>query len=296
MACSWWSIPRNKAQTRLSTNCTSRGFKSTCNHVQKGNLWPADCTIHRSKVETVPTPFPSITRVMKKSIILSLILFISGMSVAFSQNDPSAVIAEVTENVHYKLLRGNLEKSVNGGKTWKVIQNELPFYNHLAMQWIDEDNGYLLGDDGTFAYAANVMRTFDGGKTWNTFYAEGLTYTAMNLEKVEIISDEHHFVALGFVEYGLGLKEKEVPAFYYATSSNGGKSFKLGSIKLPKDVRLEKTNSTLALNADGTGTLSGEGLSYQTKDFGKTWALMAVEGKTEDHSKQKRRNRRHNNC
>ena len=59
--------------------------------------------------------------------------------------------------------RGFIFKTTDGGTSFVPLAQELPF-NVTAVWFINEDIGYIAGDDGTRAY---LRVTVDGGQTWS---------------------------------------------------------------------------------------------------------------------------------
>ena len=217
---------------------------------------------------------------MKTFVIILSLLMLGGLAhpvIGQQKMDTTAVLAG--NNIYYRFMGSILEKSTDGAKTWKHIKTPkvtafnnsgmLPFFIAHNMQWMDENNGYLFGDDGTFNYAAVILRTFDGGKSWHKFYAEGISQSGMYLKEIQTIDDKHHFAMLGVTDDWSGKKES-VRGIHYVYSSNGGKSWKMNVLEIPKDIHYKK-GPKAELKANGTGIIQHELGKWETKDFGKTW-------------------------
>jgi photosystem II stability/assembly factor-like uncharacterized protein len=217
---------------------------------------------------------------MKTSIITLTLIIIGGLfSPIQAQRKTDKTPVHAGNNVYYRFGIDILEKSIDGAKTWKLIDipqvtafdngNTLPFFLSYSMQWMDENNGYLFGDDGTYAYAATIFRTFNGGKTWHVFHAENISQSGMYLKKITMLDDKHHFAFFGITD---NWTEKKNPrhSITYAYSTNGGKSWDLGFIELDDKIRQIK-GLNVDLLKDGTGTITNDSGNWVTNDFGKSW-------------------------
>jgi photosystem II stability/assembly factor-like uncharacterized protein len=190
------------------------------------------------------------------------------------------LLVEVTDKVHYKVKGTSLFKSVNGGKTWNNIPidvkgrnsrgEDVPFVTNRSMQWMDENNGYLYGDDGTFHYSIVILHTSDGGKTWTRHQPDIVSYSS-SIPQIDIIDNKHHFAFYGYREYTASGDKEDKHTIFYSYSEDGGESFKLGKFKTGNLSKIDGQYQ-IELNPDGTGTISIEKKSWITTDFGKTWS------------------------
>ena len=174
---------------------------------------------------------------MRAFVFIFSLVIIANLSFAnsFLKVDTTAILAG--NDVYYRFMSHYLEKSVDGAKTWSKVELKkgnfrLPFVMERNMIWMDENNGYLFGDDGTFSYAANTLRTFDGGKTWHTFHAENISQSGVRLKTIHRVDANHHFMLFGMSTKFLSKSPKK--GIYYAYSNNAGKTWSMNVIKPQK--------------------------------------------------------------
>ncbi|MBC8510930.1 MAG: T9SS type A sorting domain-containing protein [Cryomorphaceae bacterium] len=158
---------------------------------------------------------------------------------------------------------GGLWKSVDGGSNWTTNTDGLPVIgvSHIA---IDPDNNqimYIVTGDAyaTDTYSIGILKSTDGGITWNT---TGLSYT-VNQEKTvnKVIINPNHTDSL-----------------YAVTNSNilisgdaGANWLTVGAIGRWRDIEFKPNNSNVIYAAKQS---SGGSNIYRTTDGGVNWVII----------------------
>lgn len=177
----------------------------------------------------------------------------------------------------YRFSGNMLEKSTDAKRTWNGVEikckecrdTELPFFLERKMQWLDKDNGYIWGDDGTYAYALYLFRTTDGGKTWTEFHADFIPQSS-HIDEVKILDKTHHFIFIGYSANWSSEKDETKKGVFYVYSEDAGVSWKLMQVT-PDDVSQFNVKSEVAFGDNGVGVMTVGSAMYKTADFGKTW-------------------------
>lgn len=217
---------------------------------------------------------------MKSFIYLIALIFFPGTNLVQAQIQTRDSIYKASDEVFYRFQAQHLEKSSDAGKIWKVLPIQkgknagtaLPFFIQRNMQWLDKDNGYVFGDDQTYAYSSYILRTFDGGQTWHHFHAENIEGSGFALKKIETIDSAHHVAVLGATTNMLAQKDEVFEGIFLAVSQNGGKKFQLVAVPLKRNQ--SQWNLEYSFAKDGSGTLQLKDQKWTTDDFGQSWTKM----------------------
>ena len=63
--------------------------------------------------------------------------------------------------------RNSILKTSNGGETWKIKYSENLGEGHFRdLQFLDKNNGFVVGGKGSFGSIGVLLKTEDGGETW----------------------------------------------------------------------------------------------------------------------------------
>jgi photosystem II stability/assembly factor-like uncharacterized protein len=158
---------------------------------------------------------------------------------------------------------GGLWKSEDGGSNWTTNTDGLPVIgvSHIA---IDPDNNQIMyivtGDaNATDTYSIGILKSTDGGITWNT---TGLSYTVSQEKTVnKVIINPNHTDSL-----------------YAVTNSNilisvdaGANWLTVGAIGRWRDIEFKPNNSNVIYAAKQS---SGGSNIYRTTDGGVNWVII----------------------
>ena len=158
---------------------------------------------------------------------------------------------------------GGLWKSVDGGSNWTTNTDDLPVIgvSHIAIDPNDNQTMYIVtGDaDATDTYSIGILKSTDGGLTWNT---TGLSYTVDQGKTVnKVIINPNHTDSL-----------------YAVTNSNilisadAGVTWQTaGAIGRWRDIELKPNNSNVIYAAKQS---SGGSNIYRSTDGGVNWAVI----------------------
>lgn len=154
-------------------------------------------------------------------------------------------------------------------KTWADVHNNLPFNVHRSMQWANTEEGYLYGDDGSFAYTPIIMSTKDGGKTWKRWENKDLHYGGTSMSDVLSLDSKKRIIFFGKLEAITKNNDRE-EGIYYAYSKNKGKKWKIVQVEIPSNMMKVKVPATIEFQG-ANGTITYGYSFWKTTDFGKNW-------------------------
>ncbi len=201
----------------------------------------------------------------------------TGYSVFTFFLDENNAWLQIADNNNYP-FGGFLYRTQDGGLTWQNF--ETPF-SAGDIEFIDEDNGWILADLGVGAgsMAVSVFQTNNGGATWNRVYTND-----PNLEgagdslplggiKVLLVPLDMQTAWIGGVVYANG-------NVYLFRTDDGGETWEtIANIELPQEAQesqigveklqfISQTQGVLVLRMSST---SQETLIFSTDDGGNTW-------------------------
>ena len=134
--------------------------------------------------------------------------------------------------------KGTVGKSVDGGKNW--IWMTVPGYEDRDFRDIeafDDDTAVIIA----IAEPANILRTTNGGDTWELVYENKLK--GMFLDAMDFADDR----------YGSVVGDAVVGKFFVAHTSDGGKSWKTGDDKFISSDSAEGCFASSGTNIRVTG-------------------------------------------
>jgi photosystem II stability/assembly factor-like uncharacterized protein len=155
---------------------------------------------------------------------------------------------------------GGLWKSVDGGSNWTTNTDDLPVIgvSHIAIDPNDSQIMYIVtGDaDATDTYSIGILKSIDGGTSWNT---TGLSYTVDQEETV----------------YKVIINPNNTDSLYAVTnlnimiSADAGASWQSsGPFGRWRDIEFKPNNSNILYAAKHSG---GSSTIYRTNDGGANW-------------------------
>ena len=155
---------------------------------------------------------------------------------------------------------GGLWKSVDGGSNWTTNTDNLPVIgvSHIAIDPNDSQIMYIVtGDaDATDTYSIGILKSIDGGTSWNT---TGLSYTVDQEKTVNKVIINPNFT----------------DSLYAVTNSNimistdAGSSWQsAGPLGRWRDIEFKPNNSNILYAAKQSG---GSSTIYRTNDGGTNW-------------------------
>lgn len=158
---------------------------------------------------------------------------------------------------------GGLWKSVDGGSNWTTNTDDLPVIgvSHIA---IDPNNNQIMyivtGDaDATDTYSIGILKSIDGGLTWNT---TGLSYTVDQQKTVnKVIINPNFTDSLYAVTNQNILISADAGATWQTT----------GALGRWRDIEFKPYNPSVAYAAKQSG---GSSTIYRTTDGGANWNLI----------------------
>jgi photosystem II stability/assembly factor-like uncharacterized protein len=201
----------------------------------------------------------------------------TGYSVFTFFLDENNAWLQIADNNNYP-FGGFLYRTNDGGLTWQNF--ETPF-SAGDIEFVDEDNGWILADLGVGAgsMAVSVFQTNNGGATWNRVYTndpnlEGASDTLpLGGIKVLLVPLDMQTAWIGGVIYANG-------NVYLFRTDDGGETWQtIANIELPQEAQesqlgveklqfISQTQGVLVLRMSSTNQ---ETLFYSTNDGGNTW-------------------------
>ncbi|MBS4219921.1 exo-alpha-sialidase [Bacillus sp. FJAT-49711] len=175
--------------------------------------------------------------------------------------------------------------TMDQGKTWNkvLIKDQLPSVRQRFIGFTSEKDGYLIFTcDRTMSFEANfVMKTHDGGKTWEM---AGL------VEETQRLVTSGGFIndMLGFISFGTVNVMDEPPRPSLYRTDDGGGNWEEVEVPIPDEYKEIFTIAEIPVFKDGHGTLivnqgpNGDYLGgkvlakYTSEDEGKTWVFSSL--------------------
>lgn len=158
-------------------------------------------------------------------------------------------------------------RSENGGETWVGTPVGNLAENLIDVYFKNELEGYATGGtDGLATGTAVVLRTLDGGLSWERVHVSSLTAGAQAEWgwKISFPTDDTGYIS---VEYA----SSNAPTAKVLKTTDGGATW--------SEVYIEGSNSSAGLQGIGfisatTGWASGRGVTSVTTDGGTTWTQL----------------------
>ena len=158
---------------------------------------------------------------------------------------------------------GGLWKTVDGGSNWSTNTDDLPVIgvSHIAIDPVNNQTMYIVtGDaDATDTYSIGILKSLDGGSTWNT---TGLSYTVDQKKTVNKVIINPNFT----------------DSLYAVTNSNilisadAGASWQIvGVIGRWRDIEFKPNNSSVLYAAKQS---SNNSKIYRSTDGGANWSVI----------------------
>jgi len=204
-------------------------------------------------------------------------------------------IVFTSDNVGYILAdSGVILKTNNKGNTWQAFDLPLKIRGHYnALHFVNDSIGYVYG-------SGDILKTSDGGKSWNMIYASNAVLNSMYFINAEIgfavgAKFNDGGVILKTTDGGLKWEEQSsndsyniLYSVYFLDANIGFSSGDKGQIirtidggktwtKYTSDTT--RVISSLFFSDKNTGFASGgnrggdDGTFFQTLDGGETWAM-----------------------
>ena len=158
---------------------------------------------------------------------------------------------------------GGLWKSVDGGSNWTTNTDDLPVIgvSHIAIDPHNNQIMYIVTGDayGSDTYSIGILKSADGGSTWNT---TGLSYTVDEEERVnKVIINPHFTDSLYAVTNSNILLSADAGNTWSTTGVNGRW----------RDIEFKPDNRNVLYAAKQS---SGGSNIYRTTDGGVNWSVI----------------------
>ena len=155
---------------------------------------------------------------------------------------------------------GGLWKSVDGGGSWTTNTDDLPVIgvSHIAINPIDNQVMYIVtGDaDATDTYSIGILKSVDGGNTWNT---TGLSYTVDQEKTVNKVIINPNFTDSLYAVTNTNIQ----------ISADAGISWQtVGALGRWRDIEFKPNNPNILYAAKQSG---GSSTIYRSNDGGANW-------------------------
>ena len=158
---------------------------------------------------------------------------------------------------------GGLWKSIDGGSNWTTNTDDLPVIgvSHIA---IDPNNSQIMyivtGDaDATDTYSIGILKSIDGGNSWDT---TGLSYTANQQKTVNKV-----IINPNFTDSLYAVTNSNI-----LISTNAGDTWQIvGSLGRWRDIELKPNNPNIIYAAKQS---SGSSSIYRSVDGGSNWNVV----------------------
>ena len=158
---------------------------------------------------------------------------------------------------------GGLWKSVDGGSNWTTNTDDLPVIgvSHIAIDPSDNQTMYIVTGDAyaTDTYSIGILKSIDGGSTWNT---TGLSYTVDQEETVNKVIINPNFTDSLYAVTNLNI----------LISADAGITWQtVGAFGRWRDIEFKPDNSNILYAAKQSG---GSSTIYRSNDGGSNWTLI----------------------
>lgn len=174
-------------------------------------------------------------------------------------NDEFAIDIEIVDPLKYLIVTstGKVLLTVNGGENWTVQFSDsqlTEFMNYIEM--FDENNGVAMGDAPPNSDIALIVRTDDGGITWNVMENNNPIFTCFNVWKsIDFVSPD-----IGFFHENWADRENQG----VSKTTDGGDNW----IRIHPPVR----SGVIKFFDESHGIfITGKGNGKRTFDGGESW-------------------------
>ena len=155
---------------------------------------------------------------------------------------------------------GGLWKSIDNGATWSTNTDDLPVIgvSHIAIDPNNNQTMYIVTGDAyaTDTYSIGVLKSIDGGNTWNT---TGLSYVVSDEKTVNKV-----IINPSFTDSLYAVTNSNI-----LISSDAGASWQIvGPIGRWRDIEFKPDNSNVIYAAKQS---NGASSVYRSNDGGATW-------------------------
>ena len=157
---------------------------------------------------------------------------------------------------------GGLWKSIDAGANWSTNTDDLPVIgvSHIAIDPVNNQKMYIVTGDayGSDTYSVGVLKSIDGGGTWNT---TGLSYTVNQEEVVNKIIINPRFTDSLYAVTNLNI----------LISGDAGVSWQTVKAGRWRDIEFKPGNPSVLYAAKQESNTSA---IYRSNDGGVTWSII----------------------
>ena len=158
---------------------------------------------------------------------------------------------------------GGLWKSINNGASWTTNTDDLPVIgvSHIAIDPNDNQKMYIVTGDayGTDTYSIGVLKSIDGGSTWNT---TGLSYYINQEETVNKV-----IINPSFTDSLYAITNSNI-----LISADAGISWQIVKSGRWRDIEFKPDNSNILYAAKQES--NGGSSIYRSTDGGANWNII----------------------